>query len=230
MKTITEKNYHENTTALFRVVESEKEINEIMALEPIYINDRFFTGRKWRANPDDYDFYRFFDEEDKDDLKNYQDEINYGAIGVCSDEEVNNGNDFFIIETFDADEDEQTALFTDRIEYKLTSKTWLVNGIVYRYASYWGKLGSCNWDLDTPNYEQGEQHKFVLAKCDLKNFKNKITDNYYDFGELILEVDEFKKDGWKEREEQGMVYISFWGYCDEHSREIIKIKPNPNYK
>ena len=170
MTAITEQNYYENTTALFTVVEDEKEINEIMALEPVFINERFFTGRKWRANPNDYNFYCFFDEDDKEF---YEDEINYGAIGVCQDDEVNEGNSFFIIETFDADEYEQTALFTDSIVYKLTSKTWLVNGFVYRYASYWGKLGSCNWDLDTPNYKQGEQHEFILAKCSLKQFKNK---------------------------------------------------------
>lgn len=40
---ITTENYYENTTALFTVVKKENEINEIMALEPVFINERFFT-------------------------------------------------------------------------------------------------------------------------------------------------------------------------------------------
>lgn len=71
--------------------------------------------------------------------------------------------------------------------------------------------------------------KYAVKGIFEKIENNFLRNEYPRFRELTLEVEEYENDGWKDKEEKGLVYISFWGYCDIHSREMIKIKPDPNY-
>lgn len=177
---IHEGNYYDITTAIFEVVKNTEEIDTIMSIEPNHIS--YSYPRKYWTKDYDFDQILYYDEIYEVEKLQPTAEVPADAIGYAikfgHDDEysIDNPNILMYPSTPDyfayvIKQGSFGSILCQPFGRNIQSKTWVNNGYVYRWAKFWGKLKSCYWTLNTPNYIDGNQDDFILAKCKLEDFK-----------------------------------------------------------
>lgn len=139
---ITAENYLKDTSGYFSLVDKQ-EIKRIQALKPD--REEFKKFVLYNDELDDEDWY------DEDNKILYYTKNKKG--GICTQVHANvhlKEEDFYLVS------DEEPS-----------SRTWVVDGVIYRESATWGKIGSCNWEL----YNQNEYGEVVMGWINLNRLE-----------------------------------------------------------